>query len=491
MTRATLLAALSLAACSPEPAIETNVPLPPEDASTPRDVFDAAPDAATDAVSDATDAMDVTVTPDVAPDVPCGAAGSACCPGSRCNEGVCAAGRCAIPTGCGAMGDPCCAGSVCTGSLVCASERCAAPVACGGSGAPCCDGSRCGAGLVCASGTCAACGDARQPCCGAACGAGLVCSSGMCAACGMPSQPCCGAACVSGGVCVTGRCAMDGDRDGSPVGSDCDDTDATRFPGARERCNGRDDNCDGAVDEGACGLWFLPRGSLVWQAFPRDAARDADPSRPSPDAPVMPVRAAIDIESAGVVYVLTDATYHVLDLTTRAWTSSGPRERIFPQAMGRALVTGFSVPASHPTPGGTQEGVTLALRDGILSYRFDLRAQTWSYVSADAVPMWTGTFAPNYADVRLSWLDVENVESWVMQSPASFCPAGTTTATRVGPYYGVVAGSAVHISDAGYCWVWVSRTAATAFSPFALVSAPRLDGVAALFYRGGLWAIGG
>ncbi len=110
MTRATLLAALSLAACSPEPAIETNVPLPPEDASTQRDVFDAATDAATDAVSDATDAMDVTVTPDVAPDVPCGAAGSACCPGSRCNEGVCAAGRCAIPTGCGAMGDPCCAG---------------------------------------------------------------------------------------------------------------------------------------------------------------------------------------------------------------------------------------------------------------------------------------------------------------------------------------------------------------------------------------------
>jgi hypothetical protein len=50
------------------------------------------------------------------------------------------------------------------------------------------------------------------------------------------------------------RCA-DEDRDGfasegsvcGPV--DCDDADASVFPGAGERCNGRDDDCDGATDE--------------------------------------------------------------------------------------------------------------------------------------------------------------------------------------------------------------------------------------------------
>lgn len=40
----------------------------------------------------------------------------------------------------------------------------------------------------------------------------------------------------------------DGDGDGVAAGEDCDDADATVFPGAVEVCNGRDDNCDGVVD---------------------------------------------------------------------------------------------------------------------------------------------------------------------------------------------------------------------------------------------------
>ena len=36
-----------------------------------------------------------------------------------------------------------------------------------------------------------------------------------------------------------------------PAGGDCDDDDATIHPGAAEACNDVDDNCDGAVDEGA------------------------------------------------------------------------------------------------------------------------------------------------------------------------------------------------------------------------------------------------
>jgi hypothetical protein len=57
----------------------------------------------------------------------------------------------------------------------------------------------------------------------------------------------------------------DFDRDGSPVGpdceqvlEDCDDNDATRHPGAQEVCDGVDNDCDGAVDNGvvtgACAL---------------------------------------------------------------------------------------------------------------------------------------------------------------------------------------------------------------------------------------------
>ena len=50
---------------------------------------------------------------------------------------------------------------------------------------------------------------------------------------------------------------LDRDSDGvSTCGGDCDDEDPTLFPGAAERCDGRDQNCNGVVDEGvlsACG----------------------------------------------------------------------------------------------------------------------------------------------------------------------------------------------------------------------------------------------
>ncbi len=43
----------------------------------------------------------------------------------------------------------------------------------------------------------------------------------------------------------------DGDGDGIPASDDCDDTDASVYPGAPEACNGVDDDCDGDIDEDA------------------------------------------------------------------------------------------------------------------------------------------------------------------------------------------------------------------------------------------------
>ncbi len=43
----------------------------------------------------------------------------------------------------------------------------------------------------------------------------------------------------------------DGYTDSGCGGTDCDDADASVYPGASERCNGRDDDCDGSIDESA------------------------------------------------------------------------------------------------------------------------------------------------------------------------------------------------------------------------------------------------
>lgn len=62
-------------------------------------------------------------------------------------------------------------------------------------------------------------------------------------------------------VLLLGACSVptDGDGDGHPAALDCDDTRARTHPGAPETCDGRDNDCDGEVDEGAADAptWFL------------------------------------------------------------------------------------------------------------------------------------------------------------------------------------------------------------------------------------------
>ncbi|MCB9793591.1 MAG: putative metal-binding motif-containing protein [Alphaproteobacteria bacterium] len=46
------------------------------------------------------------------------------------------------------------------------------------------------------------------------------------------------------------------DGDGAGYAEDCDDADAALYPGAEEACDGVDQDCDGAVDEGVTSTWY-------------------------------------------------------------------------------------------------------------------------------------------------------------------------------------------------------------------------------------------
>ena len=58
----------------------------------------------------------------------------------------------------------------------------------------------------------------------------------------------------------TGIVAVDADGDGHASletgGDDCDDVNVDVHPGAEEACNGKDDDCDGATDEGVESTWY-------------------------------------------------------------------------------------------------------------------------------------------------------------------------------------------------------------------------------------------
>ena len=84
--------------------------------------------------------------------------------------------------------------------------------------------------------------------------------------------------------------AMDADQDGyTDVGGDCDTASSTVFPGAPETANGKDDDCDGVIDEGTSNFDDDLDGFSEAQGDCDDRATPASLSNPYPGAATSPV----------------------------------------------------------------------------------------------------------------------------------------------------------------------------------------------------------
>ncbi len=183
--------------------------------------------------------------------------GGACSDGLYCTVGdSCAAGTCGgLARNCAGVADACNSG-VCNET----GDRCdKAPRQ---NGTLCDDGLFCTVSDSCQSGACSA-GTPRD------------CSS-------LSDPPCVVGTCnETSNVCVAqnlGTCtcdpAVDADFDGADECDDCDDTNGSIRPGATERCNGLDDDCDGLRDE-----TFDADGDGYSVCTPDPALRDCDDTR--------------------------------------------------------------------------------------------------------------------------------------------------------------------------------------------------------------------
>lgn len=138
----------------------------------------------------------------------------------------------------------------CGDGQVCENGRCVQ--------APC--NPACKAGEVCANGVCSPTSECIPPCPQT----GFVCVVGVCkrlcpASCpkgescnpdrGICEKPC-NPACGSGQFCNNGKCVKIEDKDNDNFNSDrdCNDGDKTINPSAKEVCDGKDNDCDGIVD---------------------------------------------------------------------------------------------------------------------------------------------------------------------------------------------------------------------------------------------------
>ncbi|MGM0556965.1 MAG: putative metal-binding motif-containing protein [Myxococcota bacterium] len=286
----------------------------------------------------------------------------------------------------------------------------------------------------------------------------------------------------SGGLACTPE---DADGDGEDFTVDCDDNDADINSSATEVCDGVDNNCDGQIDEGeVCGIWVLEPRSSQWDAYAMDPAA-------SGNAPTSTIRAAWDIESLDIAFVLTDAGYHILRISSLSWQSQKPLSDLGPD-LGEATGPGtsaVSVPNDHAGGDGNNESVTLSSMSGSdkLVWQFEYNTNTQTHVAiTDGLygdsHTWDDPLAPTPSEIRASWLDVDNSRGWMDADPSDYCDTQTTTAN---PYSGRITSTQFYMTELGSCFVFTHEMALGQAPISQPANPPPFDEVGAAFWHQG------
>ncbi len=308
-----------------------------------------------------------------------------------------------------------------------------------------------------------------------------------CANTSTPLGRCVSASDCADGVCINGLCRSTDAAIDAPVDAGTDapvsegdagtdsGTDATDSgPDGGTDAGPGDAGDDAGIDAGPCGgpctLWRLADGASRWEPVPTTG-----------DAPTTEVHAAFDIESTGNAIVLTETTYHVLDIDAARYTASGRISDFIPSFEGHPSVA-TSVPAAHSD--GENESVMIASGTHVFVYGFSLATGRLNFdrriAASELGPDWGTPHAPSLGRLDGVWTALEDDERWTNV----ICPGGA----RNEIYAAYLSNGRVHVYASGHCFGFMESYAFDAFGPFRNADAPASEDVAASFYhRGDVW----
>ena len=313
------------------------------------------------------------------------------------------------------------------------------------------------------------------------------------------SDPCAGMVCSGHGVCrVTqdhqAQCDCeprydaigltcipeDIDGDGYDFLSDCNDLIDEINPGAPERCDRQDIDCDGRIDEGACSMWVLEPNASEWSSYALNAMGDGH-------IPQETIKAAWDIESLDLAFVLTETAFHVFNIRSLTWEGSGPRDEIFTGLPGaiRGGAYAYSVPAAHTSTNFETVTITV-LNDAGESLLWQIkyliddgiyeRHERWSYGDLHT---WRDINAPSTNQIRAAWMDVSHTRGWFNINPERLCEV---IARSSDVYLNYMTTSSLSTMESGYCFTFTSPTPLFG-SPLDVPGAPNFSEVGAAFWH--------
>ncbi len=283
----------------------------------------------------------------------------------------------------------------------------------------------------------------------------------------------------------------DRDQDGVHFLDDCRDDNAMIYPEARERCDQVDQDCDGIIDEGACSIWVLEPRANQWRSYALDVGGNEH-------LPVGPIKAAWDIESLDLGFVLTETNYHALRMSSLTWESTGALDDLFTGHGGSisAGASAYSVPHDHFMV-NDYETITISLVDisgvmrvWVLKYMLNTRQHERYGVNSlyGDVHTWDDANAPVRLDIRASWLDIYNARGWSTANPSELCGQ---SAMASDPYSAILSSTHLYVMETGYCFLFLPPIPLLN-SPLDLPGAPQFGEIgAAMWHQGSLYLFRG